>query len=137
MCDGFAQRRMQKSLDCFLTSSEGPSVSASSTCTHSYSDNEKKYCDDDMSNYSTSNEDLERSDDDKQSHMTYFSNEGCTEDEDKMSTDELDKETELKQQRKIMHHQKTGISSDWPNQFKWLQKVQGKDDKLGMICKLC
>ena len=74
-------------LDCFLTSSERPSTSASSTCTQSYSDNEEKYRDNKMSDYLTNNEDLERSDESEQSPCS--SNEGCTEDEDRMSTDEF------------------------------------------------
>ena len=112
---------MQKTLNCFLTSSEGPSTSVSSTRTHSYSDNEEKYRDDKMSDYSTSNEDLERSDDNEQSPCS--SNEGCTEDEYRILTDELGKKPERKRPKKNMHHQKTGIGLDWPKQFKWLQGV--------------
>ena len=126
---------MQKTLDCFLTSSEGPSTSVSSTRTRSYSDNEEKYRDDEMSDYSTSNEDLERSDDDEQSPCS--SNEGYTEDEDRMSTDESGKKPERKRPKKNTHHRKTGIGLDWAKQFKWLQEVRGTDGKLGMICKLC
>ena len=57
-------KECRKHSSVFLTSSERPSTSASSTRTQSYCDNEEKY-DNEMSDNSTSNEDLERSNNDK------------------------------------------------------------------------
>ena len=84
-------------LDCFLTSSEGPSTSAPNTSTHSNSDSNGKQQDDEMNN-ATSNEDLEIRDD-EQSQGT--SDDECTEDEGRMSIEESDKESEQKWQKRI------------------------------------